>query len=251
MNRSTWPLLVAVSLRAPQAALPQDGAQIKPISIVWASKAPVIDGLAADPAWAQIAPVDLKYWAVLRGLERRSPGDLSARFRAAWDNTGLFVLVEVVDDVRLVAPDSERRSAYQFDNVEIYVNADWHNLRTATGEYIKGACTQIRINRGFDTPFSGEGDPEMFALFVTKQRETEEGWTAELHVPWQVVSVKTEELMAQERSIGFEVAVADADDSATRRDALLMWNNQTGDDLMWRNINYFGQVRLSRQRPAN
>jgi len=87
-----------------------------------AAAAPVIDGVAADEAWAAAPwrPID-QLWL---GPEY-APTDFQGRFKVTWTQERLYVLVEVVDDILF---DSHRDPLVQYwddDCLEIFLDEDY------------------------------------------------------------------------------------------------------------------------------
>ena len=83
--------------------------------IVRVTQAPAIDG-QAEEAWSA---------AVKRRLERsKGPvpqsGDLQGSFRAMWDDTALYLFVEVLDDRKV----RNQVNPWLDDSVEVYVDGD-------------------------------------------------------------------------------------------------------------------------------
>ena len=87
-----------------------------------AAEAPVIDGVADDPVWAAAAWYEINHrWL---GPEY-SADDFSGRFKVAWTEERIYVLVEVVDDILF---DSHRDPLVQYwddDCVEIFIDEDY------------------------------------------------------------------------------------------------------------------------------
>ena len=107
-------LVSLVLLAAPQAGGPP-GIEIGLVPIVRVTQAPAIDG-QAEEAWSA---------AVKRRLERsKGPvpqsGDLQGSFRAMWDDTALYLFVEVLDDRKV----RNQVNPWLDDSVEVYVDGD-------------------------------------------------------------------------------------------------------------------------------
>ena len=87
-----------------------------------ADRAPVVDGVADDPAWEAAAWYEINHrWL---GPEY-SPDDFSGRFKVTWTEERIYILVEVVDDILF---DSHRDPLVQYwddDCVEIFIDEDY------------------------------------------------------------------------------------------------------------------------------
>ena len=88
-----------------------------PATIVHTSREPSING-SPDQVWiaAQAYPLTYSLYT-----PPTSPDDLSAEFRALWDETNLFVRVDVTDDV--LRHDSGPAKYYEDDCVEIFIDS--------------------------------------------------------------------------------------------------------------------------------
>jgi hypothetical protein len=84
--------------------------------------APVIDGVAEEPVWQAAAWHEIDHlWL---GPEYTAE-DFSGRFKVAWTDERLYILVEVVDDILF---DSHREPLVQYwddDCVEIFIDEDY------------------------------------------------------------------------------------------------------------------------------
>jgi hypothetical protein len=87
-----------------------------------AAAAPIIDGIADEPVWEQAEwyPIANRWLG-----PDYEPGDFSGRFKVAWTEQRIYILVEVVDDILF---DSHRDPLVQYwddDCVEIFVDEDY------------------------------------------------------------------------------------------------------------------------------
>ena len=87
-----------------------------------ARRAPVVDGVAAEPIWRRARWREINHrWL---GPEY-SPDDFQGRFKVVWTEQKIFILVELVDDVLF---DSHRDPLVQYwddDCLEIFVDEDY------------------------------------------------------------------------------------------------------------------------------
>ena len=86
-----------------------------------ATIAPVIDGVADDPAWEKATwyPLD-QLWIG----EAYTPEDFSGRYKLTWTPEGLYLLVEVIDDVLYDQYKDPLELWWDDDCVEIFVDED-------------------------------------------------------------------------------------------------------------------------------
>ena len=82
--------------------------------------APEIDGLGTDAVWADATVHTLDEFFELEGGDPNDGDeDMQVSWRALWDDTNLYVLVEVTDD-EIINDDS---CNWEDDSVEFYIDA--------------------------------------------------------------------------------------------------------------------------------
>lgn len=146
----------------------------------------------------------------------RSTKDLSAAFRAAWDQGHLYVFVAIQDDIRVV--DSP---GFKFGDDGVVLFLDARNDRDA-------ARKDDDLNLVFycDTPKVREvsGKPTSGIQFA--QKDSAAGYTMEIAIPWKIIGRQP----AVGDTIGFEFHALD-DDKGRWREGKLVWWGWT--DEMW------------------
>jgi hypothetical protein len=190
-----------------------------------ASEAPALDGRTTDGAWSAATPHPLETALVGREV---GESDLSATWRALWDDRALYVAVTVTDDS--VTADSD--AAWQDDSVEVYVDAD----NSKRSEYDGENDFQFVVPYGAESVSTGGASP---APGDTEhaQRQTPDGWQLELRFPWSAGGVSPE----AGDFVGFDVHVNDDDDGG-ERDAKIAWF--ASEDDAWQNPQLFANVEL-------
>ena len=88
-----------------------------PATISAAATAPIIDG-KVDDIWNTAKPYKI---ANVLYEPPKSANDLSADYRAMWDENNLYLLVEVTDD--FLKHDTDPENWYESDSVEVYIDA--------------------------------------------------------------------------------------------------------------------------------
>jgi hypothetical protein len=86
-----------------------------------AAKAPTIDGTFTEPIW------DRSEWLPLDQLwlgEAYTPRDFSGRYKVAWDEEALYLLVEIRDDSLHDAQPDPLKRWWDDDCVEVFVDED-------------------------------------------------------------------------------------------------------------------------------
>ena len=86
-----------------------------------AKLAPVIDGIANDPAWQHAE------WEAIDELtigENLSDDDFSGRFKVVWTSKKIFILGEIVDDVLIDTHADPLEQYWDDDTFEIFIDED-------------------------------------------------------------------------------------------------------------------------------
>lgn len=177
----------------------------------------VVDGDFAE--WS-----DVPRHALQRSpLPRQSPQDLSATFAIAWDDTRLYVAVDVRDDV-LTAPDSDV-NYWAEDGVEAFIDMTPSDATAYDGDsemhfYMRQPGIAMRTTALPLTPWDGS------AVFVATDPPH---WSFELGIDWPE---RFASIPRPGATIGFDVAVND-DDTPTAgiaddREGQLFWSSVTG-----------------------
>lgn len=168
--------------------------------------APAIDG-KADRCWANAPQYDLKnsYFSA-----PSSDADLSASFKALYDQGNLYVLVDVADDD--LRNDSDE---FWLDNgLEIFIDAD----HSKAGEFDDN---DYQYHFGWDatSPAQGESKQGNTNGVEVAFAKTDAGYRAEIKFPWSTLGAQP----VPGTSIGFDVQVND-DDNGGERNSKIAWH---------------------------
>ncbi len=196
-------LVAVVLLASPQAG---DGAKVEIglVPIVRVTQPPAIDG-QADEAWSA---------AVKRRLERsKGPvprsGDVQGSFRAAWDATALYLLVEVLDDRKV----RNQVNPWLDDSVEVYVDGDG-----SRGDAYDDRDDHQYVLAWNDPRVHHPKGPDRPGIRFA-QAEWAHGYRVEIALPWSAIGATRRPGDA----IGLDVHVNDND--GTGREDKLMWSD--------------------------
>ena len=194
-----------------------------------------VDGVGDETLWDDIARYQIEN--VLQTVTG-GEGDLAGEWRAGWDSTNLYFLVDVVDDT--IVFDNELGAWFQDDGVELYIDAD--NAKTFGGYDDNDYQIVVRPDGlVFDTKNNLDTSaPQPFASVV----ETADGYTVEVALPWAA-------LQAEPMSgafIGLDVHLMD-DDNGDTRDSKLSWFAEI--DQSFQNAALFGTAFLASREPSS
>lgn len=183
--------------------------------------APTVDG-SAENLWNSVPATSLS--RVARGTAQAA-ADLSASWKAGWNNTGLFMLFEVMDNQSIAGNNA---SIWLDDGIEVYLDG---GNQKATAFDSDDLMLRVRYGNNTLSELNNRTAGVQFA-----QSNTSTGYTVEMMVPWTLLGGTG----ALDRTIGFDVHVNDNDASA--RETKITWNDVT--DNVWQNPSLLGNLRL-------
>jgi hypothetical protein len=158
-----------------------------------------------------------------------SNSDLSATWKALWDDTNLYYLVEVTDDT--LTNDSD--STFSDDAVEIYLDPD----NSGGGTYDGSNDYQLVFGYNDSSVVTGANSVNDTTDITFATTVTDSGWRLEANIPWSTLGVTPSTGMV----CGTDIHVID-DDSGSGRDAKISWNDPK--DQAWRTPRLFGRAKL-------
>ena len=188
------------------------------------------------------------YRADRRGINRWTQGedavvdndDFSGRHYVLWDETNLYIKVEVFDDI--LVPFAGTGNTYDFDNIEIFLDME----NDKAGSYAAHHY-QIRYNYGWDELSGSNVDQALkdaidhAQMEMTNDNGDVTGWILETAIPWSALTGM--QTQAAGEQFGFDISIADNDGDG--RKAIKVWNNPTGADNNWRHPFLFGVLELA------
>ncbi|MHC4167584.1 MAG: sugar-binding protein, partial [Planctomycetota bacterium] len=189
------------------------------------SQPPAIDG-RAEELWAEICRHKIRNTAFSPASDR---SDLTAFYRAMWDEDNLYVLVNVMDDV--LKNDSDE--FWLDDAVEVFIDADnskspdygdndyqyffeWAQANPQMGEFKHGRITGVEFAVG----------------------RADVGYRVEIKFPWSTLGADP----SVGAKIGLDVHVNDDDDGGDR-DTKVMWRGK--EDNAWQTPEALGTAELA------
>lgn len=147
--------------------------------------------------------------------------DLSGEFQALWSADGLYLAIRVRDDAYRAGPPGSE--LWQGDGIEIHfdrqLNTDYDEAEMSSDDYQIGISFGLQLNdissyRWF--PENQQG-PILVAGAV---RPTNEGYEAELLIPWTTFDVQPSEVV-QDATFGFNLSLNDNDGAAPAQETIL------------------------------
>lgn len=189
----------------------------------------VIDG-SVDDIWSNASSTYAVLGKTLTGTIS-SASDLSASFKAMWDDTYLYVLANVTDQTL----NNDSQNSYDDDAVEVYV--DINNDKAATY-----GANDVQYTFGWNdgttvgTLPTGRSTAGITYKVVDKIGGLN-GYIMEARIPWSTLQGSP----VVNQSIGIEFMLNDDDNGGTR-DKKLAWS-ATSDDA-WEDPSLFGVAKL-------
>ena len=178
----------------------------------------IVDG-AVDAAWAGTAVQTLNN-IVLGATTVSGPNDLSASYRALYDDTNLYLLVDVTDDVL----EKDSSVWYDDDTVEIMIDGNYSRGTIYDGEndFEMGfRWNDELITRGANSAPNPPGAQFKIVGIGT-------GYRLEVKLPLAELGISS----AHGRLFGLDVHVCDDDDGGAR-DAKIAWKAQVDDSWQY------------------
>ncbi len=176
--------------------------------------------------------------------------DNSGYFKAAWDETNLYLLVDITDN----DPTSYGNATKSWENDGIEMFVDAKDRRYVGGARISAEQHQLRINydrmdenNEMVADQDGLGDHKM----TIAQLAGGTGFTFEIAIPWagifngcydDPVAAAAENVKAGYQ-MAFEISILDAD-QVDHRKSILNWANNTGEDKAYTTNQYYGRIIL-------
>ncbi len=165
----------------------------------------IIDG-TIDESWANATAYTLNN---LRVGSVSSSEDISATFKAMWDDNYLYLLVEVTDDIKI----NDSGTSFNDDGIEVYIDGNNNKASSYDADDF-----QYIFGWGDDVPIEYKHNSIAGVSFVSANRS--EGYSMEISIPWNTLIGSTP---SADALIGIDVQVSDDDDGGNR-DAKITWH---------------------------
>ncbi|RTZ63149.1 MAG: hypothetical protein DSZ29_07370 [Aquificaceae bacterium] len=156
--------------------------------------------------------------------------DLSAQWRANWDDKNLSIWVNVRDDK--IVQDS--KETWADDSIEIYLDMDSSRRKSFDGKNDIKLSYRMKDKK---VHIDGIESKTISNAITFTMKPIPNGYRLETAIPWAVFKIKPR----NNQRIGFEVEVND-DDSGKQRDGKIAWNAKV--DKAWKNPKMFGEIVL-------
>ncbi|MBT31939.1 MAG: hypothetical protein CMO01_19955 [Thalassobius sp.] len=202
-----------------------------PVKALKVSTQPNLTGIL-DSTWSLAKPNPLTNVVV----GQVTPENLSANFRALWDENYLYIHFEITDD--FLRTDANAAAPWEWDGVEVFVDA----LNLKNTSYTAGNDAQYAsaYQHNFDqlwktSSASKEG-------IIVKDTATAAGYNKVLAFPLTTINVPVDSLP---HIMGFDAQVNDSD-AGSGRENKITWNALVDD--AWTNPSSFGELVLDEYR---
>ena len=175
---------ISLPLRAEDVTI--DFQQYEPeieIARIASNEAPVIDGDISDPVWSKATRLDKFYQTIpIQGAE---PSEITVVYMAYDENNLYFAFdCRVSQPDRILATVMQRdRELWQDDNIRIYLDP-YDSARDAMAFLVNSLGTQMDLLIENNSNFY----PEWDTIWDVEARRTDDGWTAEIAIPFRSIS---------------------------------------------------------------
>lgn len=219
---------------------------------------PVVDAVNDDFTWGEEIPFMYTFQTEMPEEE-----DLSAYLQIAWNESGLFMYIQVIDEFEKFLEDGG--NTWEYDCIEIffYFGNDFGPEAKETEVEGDSLYSQIRLQLtddyevATDGRFQGEwgaaplglaenGEMEAF-LQTTGSVYVYDGYDLEVIFPWDMFAMLNDPVENME--FGFEIIIQDGDETSHSYQLSLL--NDSGDDQAWDNKAYLNTAKLSSATACN
>jgi cellulose/xylan binding protein with CBM9 domain/concanavalin A-like lectin/glucanase superfamily protein len=200
------------------------------------SETMTIDGLANEAAWATANLVtSTMNMNVVDGAGNLSgDSDLSFQWRGVWDDTYLYLFVEVTDDVRK----DDGAGHWQDDSIEIYFDGQ----QTEQAGYTAGVPTFQITYAASNLTNEGSNLGDWLGGQTVAFNDSGTSYNLEGRFPWSSIQETPENIITR-GDFGFMIGVNDDDDGAPERDTQIFWYSTAGGD--WDQAQNWADVGLN------
>lgn len=181
-----------------------------------ATKAPVIDGSAADPCWKKAA------WAPINELWLGKPyskEDFQGRYKIVWNQNSIFILAEIIDDTLADTHPNGLDRYWDDDCLEVFLDED-HSGGEHLASFNAWAYHSALDNKTVD--YGADGKPHYYSNHVNIIHSTKgnttvwEGAYSLYKDTYQDGKPNKPVVLTKGKNIGFAIAYCDNDHSAER-----------------------------------
>ena len=208
---------------------------------------PIIDG-EIDFIWDEAAEYPISFPFGTESFDDEA--DCNGYFKVAWDETGLYVLVEVNDDY--LYPSGDYGQDYEKDKIELYLDMNVGDLKDGAGP---GSSNNDGTNGHFQLAPNNLADWTGAPSWFTGER----GYTAdtdvegepvncitEFYIPWENIPDRDGNTIVPDETMEFGLGVTIADNDGPDGGAArnrLVWVNSS-DPESWSNMDGCGTLML-------
>ena len=147
------------------------------------NEAPKIDGDISDPVWSRATRIDTFYQT--QPIQGAKPSELTVAYMA-YDENNLYFAFYCGDsqpDQILATVMQRDRQIFQDDNIRVYLDP-YNSARDAMAFLVNSLGTQMDILIENNSTFY----PEWDTIWDVEARRTNDGWTAEMAIPFRSIS---------------------------------------------------------------
>lgn len=188
---------------------------------------PTIDG-TIDEIWndSKIKTFEAKNFLVGSGFDTT---DLSGTAKVVWDNSNVYLLAQIVDDVKK----NDSANYYEDDGIEYYFDGSNGKTTSYSGDDVQYSFGWNDANNVGNSPTS-VSKSGIESVMV----DTANGYVVETKIPWANFGVTP----VDGKLVGFDFMINDDDDTNANRDGKLSWN--AAQDSAWQNTSFFGTIKI-------
>ena len=147
------------------------------------NEAPKIDGDISDPVWSRATRIDTFYQT--QPIQGAKPSETTIAYMAYDENNMYFAFFcgDSQPDQILATVMQRDRELFQDDNIRVYLDP-YNSARDAMAFLVNSLGTQMDILIENNSNFY----PEWDTIWDVEARRTDDGWTAEMAIPFRSIS---------------------------------------------------------------
>jgi hypothetical protein len=198
---------------------------------------PVIDG-QIDDVWNK-AKIEIINKSIIGSINRKDERDFNVNFRSLWDNTNLYFLFVVMDDVKLYYPEIPW---YENDLVQIFIGRNLKKMKASKNHSLD--ILQYSFIYNVDSLLLN-GKYILKTNIEFKRTNTFYGYILEIKLPWNEIGINP--IKNLDIPVNFEASDLDRRESENGiigiKETVIGWAPNTADHS-WAQTKSYGDLIL-------
>lgn len=175
----------------------------------------------------------------------KDSADLSASFKVLWDETNIYLLVDVKDNFKYNTNNFKYKSVdmpnpWECDAIELFIDSENTKL-----DFFDSTKKHFKYEFVYSTDIVMSNDNSRTDGIIFAFSDTEHGYLCEICIPFKTLDIKP----YVNQTLGFEITVNDNDNDPEEgrfilRRKVLSWAEEGVVANAWRNTSVYGNLQL-------